>query len=124
MKFGMPVNQRSIILIPVPFTDLSSVKRRPVLVLSNTEFNARNPDILVAAITAKLSDHPWSRIIDSSDMESGVLPARSLVRADKLYTLHQSIVVKTFGHLRIEAFNEVLDLLRYVLQNDPQRRET
>jgi len=43
-----------IVLIPVPFSDLSSVKKRPVLVISNTSHNFTSSDILVAAITSNL----------------------------------------------------------------------
>jgi len=40
-----------ILLVPVPFTDLSSHKRRPVLVLSKQEYNRQADDLIVAAIT-------------------------------------------------------------------------
>jgi len=32
-------NQRDILLIPIPFTDLTSQRRRPVVVISNDEYN-------------------------------------------------------------------------------------
>lgn len=35
-KPGMNVKQRDIILIPVPFSDLSTSKRRPAIVISNS----------------------------------------------------------------------------------------
>jgi len=37
-------DQGEILLIPVPFSDLSSVKKRPVLVLSNYTHNLSNRD--------------------------------------------------------------------------------
>ncbi len=43
--------QGEIVLIPIPFSDLKSIKRRPVLVLSNSEYNRKTFDIVVAAIT-------------------------------------------------------------------------
>lgn len=49
-------SQGDILLIPIPFTDLSSSKRRPVLVISNNEYNSRTDDIIVTAITSSI-DH-------------------------------------------------------------------
>jgi mRNA interferase MazF len=52
--------QGDILLISVPFTDLTSSKKRPVLVLSNDEFNYKSEDIIVAAITSNVNDNPYS----------------------------------------------------------------
>ena len=45
-----------IVLVPFPFTDLSSSKRRPALVVSPDTFNERMQDLLLAAITSQLTD--------------------------------------------------------------------
>jgi mRNA-degrading endonuclease toxin of MazEF toxin-antitoxin module len=39
---------------PVPFTDLSSSKRRPALAVSADTFNERMQDLLLAAITSTI----------------------------------------------------------------------
>ena len=39
---GINIEQRSIILIPFPYTDLSGAKKRPTLVVSSDEFNIKN----------------------------------------------------------------------------------
>ena len=41
----MRPEQGDIVLIPVPFTDLSSQKRRPVIVVSNDDHNVNSEDI-------------------------------------------------------------------------------
>ena len=101
-------NQRDIVLIPIPFTDLSTKKRRPVVILSNDEYNLDKEDIVVAAITSNISEAKYSIHITESDFENETLPRPSLIRADKIYTLNQSIVYKKFDRLKKKVFKEVL----------------
>ena len=100
--------QRDILLIPVPFTDLSAAKQRPGLVLSGTAYNATSRDVVVAAITSNLSAVSPGVEIGASDLDTGWLPKPSRVRADKIYTLSQSIVRKKLGNLSQSIFAYVL----------------
>jgi len=84
-----------IVLIPVPFSDLSSVKRRPVLVISKTSHNFSNSDIIVIAITSNLQQN--GIVIETKDLITGELPKTSVIRCDKIYTLEQRIVIKKIG---------------------------
>jgi len=95
-----------IVLIPVPFSDLTATKRRPVLVVSNDTNNSTSQDMIVVAITSNLIQ-PGIQIT-TSDMISGQLPKPSVVRSDKIYTLDQGIVVKSIGRIA----NAVLDAVR------------
>jgi len=104
----MTLRQRDIVLVPVPFTDLTSVKRRPVLVLSNDVHNRRSGDVVVAAITSQLLRGGYGVRITATDLEDGSLRRESLVLADRIYTLNQSIVVKRFGRMKREVFDTVL----------------
>ena len=107
--------QRDIVLIPVPYSDLSTNKKRPVLVLSSDDALRRSSDMLVASVTSNLAAGTAGIIIDAADLEAGVLPRRSLIRADKIYTLRQSDIVKPYGVLNKAAFEKVLAELDSVL---------
>ncbi|MCY7406080.1 MAG: type II toxin-antitoxin system PemK/MazF family toxin [Alkalinema sp. CAN_BIN05] len=48
------LNPGELVLIPVPFTDLSSQKRRPVIMISSREYNQSSRDVLVVAVTSNL----------------------------------------------------------------------
>jgi mRNA interferase MazF len=43
-----------IILVAFPFTDLTSTKQRPALVVSSDALNATSGDVLVAAISSQI----------------------------------------------------------------------
>jgi len=106
--------QRDIVLIPIPFSDLTSTKRRPVVILSNDQHNERSEDVLVAAMTSKLSRIPYSVRVKPADLAEGILRKESLIRADKVYTLSKAIILKRFGRISQGVFHQViaqLDLL-------------
>ena len=48
----MTPEQGDIVLIPIPFTDLTSSRRRPVIVISNTAYSQKTADIVVVAMTS------------------------------------------------------------------------
>ena len=108
--------QGEILLIPIPFSDLSSSKKRPVLVLSNDDYNKKTEDIIVAAITSNLSAKEFVVLIGNNDLDEGVLKVDSCIRVDKIYTLSQSIVISRFGSVKgyiMEGVREkVLKLMR------------
>jgi mRNA interferase MazF len=97
--------QGEIVLIPVPFTDLSASKKRPVLIVSNDRYNTERPDMIVVAITSNLSQTGIA--IGNDDMVSGQLPKPSIIRSDKIYTLNQDIVVKLIGFVSKAIQNSV-----------------
>ncbi|MBU5671137.1 type II toxin-antitoxin system PemK/MazF family toxin [Paenibacillus brevis] len=96
-----------MLLIPFPFSDLSSVKKRPVLVLSNDLYNHTSLDIIVAAITSNISMRDFSVLIAPDDLSEGRLKTESVVRVDKIYTFSKKIVTSQFGHLGNDKMNEI-----------------
>src|SRR5260370_145955 len=71
MRIGTMPNQGDIVLIPIPFTDLSSSKRRPVIVVSNNAYHTTNTDIVVVAMTSNPGLVSYSLIITSTDLLRG-----------------------------------------------------
>jgi mRNA interferase MazF len=99
--------QGDIVLIPIPFTDLSSQKRRPVIVISNDAYNRSGADVVVVALTSSLSSGPYSFTISSAELALGNLQRPSTVRVDKVYTLAKSLIVKEFGRVKPQVLTEI-----------------
>lgn len=110
-------NQGDILLIPIPFSDLSTNKKRPVLVLSNSIYNKEAEDIIVIAITSNLSEKRYSLLINNCDMQEGNLKVTSCIKIDKIYTLSKFIVIKKFGSVKPEILEQtkekLFDLISY-----------
>jgi mRNA interferase MazF len=43
-----------VILVPFPFTDQTTTKRRPAIVVSSAGYNRQHPDIILMAVTSHL----------------------------------------------------------------------
>jgi len=80
-------SQGDILLVPVPFTDLSAHKQRPVVVVSNDAYNRQTTDVVVVALTSNPALVDYSFVITSSDLQLGQLNHPGTIRVDKLYTL-------------------------------------
>lgn len=104
---GINCNQKDIVLVPFPYSDLSSSKRRPVLVVSNDAYNQKFSDIIVCAITSNLRDDGYSIELGSEDLEVGSMPERSMIKAHKLFTVHKDKVLKKFSVINGDAFAKV-----------------
>ncbi|MEH7436731.1 type II toxin-antitoxin system PemK/MazF family toxin, partial [Neobacillus drentensis] len=100
-------SQCDIVLIPVPFSDLSSKNQRPVLIISNNHYNNLTEDIVVVAITSQLKDLDYSVILDTEDLTEGELKVTSAIRADKVYSLSKNLIAKKFGHVKQEVLENV-----------------
>lgn len=108
--------QGNIILIPIPFTDLSSSKRRPVLVLSNNDYNSKTDDIVVAAITSNNLLKDYSINITTDDLIDGNLKVDSCIRVDKIYTLSKNIVIKSFGTVNNNIMEKVKNKISELME--------
>jgi mRNA interferase MazF len=48
-------SQGQVVLIPFPFTDLTTTKQRPAVIISSNAYNRTHPDLILAAITSMMS---------------------------------------------------------------------
>jgi len=87
-----------VVLVPFPFTDLSAVKRRPALVISNDEYNRVTGDVIIAQITSKVNSPPRPGDYRLRGWQAAGLLLPSLVRA-RMTTLHTSLLVRTLGRM-------------------------
>jgi mRNA interferase MazF len=93
-----------LVLIPFPFSDLQSAKRRPVMVLTPPD---RHDDFIGLAITSVEQKHATLQI-GASNLSQGALPKPCWVRFDKVFTLSENNIVKTFGIVTPQTIQAVL----------------
>ena len=99
--------QGEIVIVSFPFSDLSSVKQRPVLILSKNIDNGEVEDVITCGITSNIKDSRYSVLIKNEDLIEGKVPKISRVKVDKLFTLSQGIIKKKVGRINKETFEKV-----------------
>lgn len=82
-----------VVLVNVPFTDLSQTKKRPATILL-----ARGSDYLVAFMTSRLEQAGSEDVVISPSSDNG-LAADSAVLVTKLFALHESLIARRLGRL-------------------------
>ena len=107
MKSGTLFRQGEILIVPFPFSNLSSIRQRPVLILSNSEYNKTSNYLVTCGITSNLKDTKYSVLIDNESLLEGNIPTKSRIKVDKLFTLEKGIIKKKLGRINQETFNSV-----------------
>ena len=116
MPSGTMLKQRDIVLVPIPFTDLTSQKKRPTIIISNNNYNETKEDIVVVGLTSNVEPRDFTIMLTNNDMEEGALKVASMIRVDKIYTLNKSIVLKTFGRVKPDVLTKVKDSLLKLIE--------
>jgi len=111
MQDGINVNQRNIVFIPFPFTDLSGNKKRPVLILSGKDYNSKNQDMICCALTCQRKNFYRGIKIYNNDLDFGNLDYESAVIPCKVFTPKQDIIIKQLGKLNIKKSKEIVEFL-------------
>ena len=102
-----------VVVFPFPFSDLSSTKKRPALVVSIFEGN----DLLLCQITSQIQPDIYSIKIDDFDFKTGKLSLPSFIRGNKLFTADKSLINYRIGSLKDKKLKEVIDVVCKIIQN-------
>jgi mRNA interferase MazF len=81
-------------------------KTRPALILQNDIGNEFSPTTIVAALTSRISSHPYPVEVVIGPAQSG-LRSPSTVRLDQLRTVDRSRLLKRIGKIVPETMEQV-----------------
>jgi len=109
-KLTVSYKKYDIVVVPFPFTDQQSTKRRPALVLSDSyHFNAQIAHSVLAMVTSS-GNSPWPLDIEISDLDAAGLTSPSIIRM-KLFTLDHQLILRHIGSLaEVDRLNISLTL--------------
>ncbi len=109
-----------VVVVPFPFTDRNTTKRRPALVLSDADnFNKQVGQSVLAMITSA-ANSTWPLDVDITNLDSAGLPSASVVRM-KLFTLDHRLVIRKAGALSDDDQQQVSDALKQLFSLQAKR---
>ena len=107
--------QRTLCLVPFPFSDQTGNKVRPVIIISNNRYNERAHDVVVAAITSN-SQRLYRFKITNNDLEIGTLVKDSYIMIDHILRIAQRLILKPFAKLNDtkyrSLYQEIISILK------------
>jgi len=103
-----------VVVLPFPFSDLSSSKRRPALVIANASGN----EVILAQITSQSFQDRHAIEIAQEDFSSGGLNLISNVRPNKLFTADENIIAYSAGNLNDHAIRTVVDKIVSIISEN------
>ena len=102
-----------VVVLPFPYTDLSTTKKRPALVLAAP----RDDEIIVCQITSQSSRGEYAVELSSDDFSDGGLSRDSYIRPNHLFTAEPNIISYSAGNLKKEKILEIIQEVVTILNN-------
>ncbi|MEK6817467.1 MAG: type II toxin-antitoxin system PemK/MazF family toxin [Nanoarchaeota archaeon] len=101
-----------IIVVSFPFSDLSLTRKRPALVLSDIE----GDDIVICEITSRMRKDNYFVSLENKDLEFGELKTKSIIRPNRLLTIHKNKVNYKFGKIKDQKLKEVIEKIKIIFK--------
>ena len=112
----MVFKRGDIVLVPFPFTDQTTIKKRPAVVISSDHYNEILSDVIIMAVTSHIEkSFVVGEFIIKEWRSAGLLMPSSVKPV--ISTIEQNLILKKLGSLSSEdlislnkGIKELLDL--------------
>ena len=112
------IKQRDLLLVPFPFSDQSGRKVRPVVVISNNDFNKNSDDILIVGVTSNLSKEKYSINLANKDLEQGKLITPCCIKSENILKIEKELIIKKIGKIKKDTLKKTLTKISEILKED------
>ena len=97
----------ALVLLPFPFSDAVTTKRRPVLALTAPD---EYGDFIGMAVSSR-THHVNTVALQDDSLLEGQLPKPSWIRTDRVVTLSASLVIKEFAKIKPDVHRQAISSL-------------
>jgi mRNA interferase MazF len=90
-----------VVLVPFPFTDQSTTKKRPAVVVSSAAYHSQRPDIILMAITSQFRPVTTVGEVAVQHWQAAGLIKPSVLKP-LLATIDKRLVIRAMGKLHAD----------------------
>ncbi len=109
---SLSYEQGQLAIADVLYSNQVGIKRRPVLVISRTEFNEYSEDLILLRISSSPARTRFDVDLSNADVIGGELNHTSSIMVDFPTTLHKNMVMRIVGKVSGEKLAEVKRKMR------------
>lgn len=113
MRGGTMYEQRDIVLIPFPYSDLTGFQQRPALIISNNKIN-KTEDRICCLVTTNV--HKEDLEIKKVCFSEGKLPFKSFVKPHRIFSISEKIIRKKLCSIDESFHKEIISKINKYLK--------
>ena len=110
-----------VVLVQFPFTDQSSTKQRPAIVISSERYNTERPDLIILAVTSRVRETLGYAEHLLADWSVAGLLKPSVIKP-LIATVEKSLVRKVLGQLEAIDLESVERCIEEIIGLDTNSR--
>lgn len=104
-----------VLLVPFPFTDQTTTKKRPTIVISSDIYNQKKLDILLIAVTSQLNTQvQFGEMLIIEWSKAGLL--KPSVIKPIITTLEKTLVIRKLGKLETLDIQTLKNSLKQIIE--------
>ncbi len=112
----MRYKKGDIVIIGFPFSDLTRIKKRPALIISNETVN-NTGDYLMVQVTSRIRNDSLSLPISNTDFVNGkYLPLQSCIRLHKIFLLNESLIISKNTAVNTSFLDSVIEKITKLIK--------
>jgi mRNA interferase MazF len=114
MPSTISYNFGDVVLVPFPFTDQTTIKKRPAVVVSSSVYHRQRHDLILMPITSQIATRSiFGEVVLIHWKEAG-LPKPSVIKPI-LTTIEKGLVIRRLGTLQPKDIGATQEALRIII---------
>ena len=112
------IEQRDLLLVPFPFSDQSGRRVRPVIVISNNDFNNFSEDAVVVGVTSNISKDRYTIGLTNNDLEQGRLSTICCIKIENILKIEKDLIIKKIGKVKTSILKNISAKIFEIIRED------